>query len=428
MAAGCLVLVYRIGREMLDRRAALFSTLITALLVPFPYYAKTANLEIPYLFWFLWSLYFFVRILKTQRTKYYLLFALTGVLSICTKDQAYGLYVLAPALVVWADHRAAKTDGAPRSFLRALFGIRYIGAAAVAAGTFVLAHNLLFNWSGFVQHVKLILGPASQDFRMFPATILGQLKLLGLTFTEIRFCLGWPLFIVCLLGLGLALRERPARFNLLVLPFFGLSYYLFYIAIIGYNYDRFNLPLCIILSFFGGKALSELVGAAPPWPAVGRVAAVAAFAYSFSLAASVDILMVKDSRYNVERWLRRSVPPGASLGIVGLPNYLPRLEGYNWRYISPGLKKFADSEGPDFLMFTTSYAERFPEGSGEHRFFTDFQKIGLGYQLAYRYQTPLGWLPLHPPEKYSNLSMINPEVRVYEKRRPAVSGPDALTN
>jgi hypothetical protein len=422
MAAGCLVLVYRIGREILDRGAALLASLITALLVPFPYYAKTANLEIPYLFWFLWSLYFFVKILKTQRTKYYLLFALTAVLSICTKDQAYGLYVLAPALVVWADRRAAKTDGAPKSFLRALFGIRYIGAASVAAGTFVLAHNLLFNWSGFVQHVRLILGPASQNFRMFPATFLGQLKLLGLTFAEIRFCLGWPLLIVCLFGLGLALRERPARFNLLVLLFFGLSYYLFYIAVIGYNYDRFNLPLCIILSFFGGKALSALVGSRPPWPAVGRAAALVAFGYAFSLAASVDILMVKDSRYNVERWLRAHVPPGASLGIVGLPNYLPRVEGYNWRYTSPDIQKFGNSDGPDFLMFTTSYPERFPAESEERRFFTDFQKIGHGYHLAYKYQTPLGWLPLHPPEKYSNLSLINPEVRVYEKRQPTDRG------
>ena len=419
MAAGCLVLVFRIGREILDRRAALFASLIMALFVPFPYYAKTANLEVPYLFWFLWSLYFFVRILKTQRAKYHLFFALTAALAVCTKDQAYSLYVLAPALIVWADHRAARAAGDPQPFLRSLFKMRYISLAAVGAGTFGLAHNLMFNWSGFIQHVKLILGPASQDFRMFPATLSGQLKLLGLTFKEIRFCLGWPLLIVCLLGLGLALLERPRNFNLLVLPLFGLSYYLFYIAIIRYNYDRFNLPFCILLSFFGGKALSALIAARPPWRAIAKTAAVAAFAYTFALAASVDILMVKDSRYTVERWLHAHVPPGARLGFVGLPNYLPRLKGLPRRSIPPDLTKFELSEKPDYLMFNTDYASRFPADSEEGRFFAGFAQTDPGYYPAFRYQTPLGWLPLHPQGAYSNLALINPEVQIYEKRQPS---------
>ena len=58
----------------------------------------------------------------------------------------------------------------------------------------------------------------------------------------------------------MALRERPRNPALLALPVFGLSYYVFYIAIIRYNYDRFNLPLCVLLSFFGGRPFRR------PWP------------------------------------------------------------------------------------------------------------------------------------------------------------------
>jgi hypothetical protein len=419
MAAGCLVLVYRIGREILDRRAALFASLITALVAPVPFYAKTAHLDIPYLFWFLWSIYFFVRIVKERQPRHYLLFAFMAALSIGTKDQAYGLYVLAPALVVWADRRAANAAGNAQPFLRSLFKTKYIIMAAVGAGTFALAHNLVFNWSGFIRHLRLIIGPASGDFRMFPGTISGQVKLLGLTLKEIRFCLGWPLLIVCLLGLGLALRQRPRNFSLLALPLFGLSYYLFYIAIIGYNYDRFNLPLCVILSFFGGKALSAFIGARPPWPAVAKTVAVAAFAYSFSLAASVDVLMVKDSRYAVERWLHAHVPGGTKVGFVGLPNYLPRLDGYARRPIRASLPAFERADKPDFIIFATDYVSRFPAESEEGRFYAGFSMTDPGYQPAYRYRTPLDWLPLHPEAAYSNLALINPEVEVYKKRRPA---------
>ena len=224
---------------------------------------------------------------------------------------------------------------------------------------------------------------------------------------------------MCFFGLGLALLERPRNFSLLALPLFGLSYYLFYIAIIGYNYDRFNLPFCVILSLFGGKALSMFIGARSPWPAVAKTVAVAAFAYSFSLAASVDVLMVKDSRYAVERWLHAHVPSGTKVGFVGLPNYLPRLDGYARRPIPASLPAFERADKPDFLMFATDYASRFPAESDEGRFFTGFPMTEPGYQPAYRYQTPLGWLPLHPEAAYSNLALINPEVQVYKKRRPA---------
>ncbi len=419
MAAASLVLVFKIGREILDRRAALFAALITALIVPFPYYAKTANLDVPYLFWFLWSLYFFVKIVKTQQAKFYIFFALTAALSICTKDQAYGLYILAPALIVWADRRAAAADGRPRlhrPFFRSLLRLKYVGMAASGAATFILAHNLLFNWSGFIQHVRLIVGPASQDYRMFPATAGGHLKLLGLTLNEIRFCLGWPILIICLAGLVLAIVERPKNFRLLVLALFGLSYYVFYIAVIRYNFDRFNLPIAILLSFFGGRAVAALDGFRPPWRVIARTAAGAAFVYSFSLAASVDILMVKDSRYAVERWLHAHVPQGTRIAAVGLPNYLPRLDGYAWRSIEPRLAALEGPVKPDYVVLNTRYSSLFADGSPERRFFEEFHDIGLGYRLAYRYQTPLGWLPLRTEGVRSNLALTNPEIEVYERR------------
>ena len=53
MAAGCIFLVYKCGREILDRRAAVLAALVTALLTPFVYYAKIVNLDVPFLFWFL---------------------------------------------------------------------------------------------------------------------------------------------------------------------------------------------------------------------------------------------------------------------------------------------------------------------------------------------------------------------------------------
>ena len=250
---------------------------------------------------------------------------------------------------------------------------------------------------------------------MFPGTISGQVRLLGLTMKEIGFCLGFPLLIVCLLGLGLALRQRSRNFNLLAMSLFGLSYYVFYIAVIGYNYDRFNLPVCVLLAFFGGKALSDLMALRPPWPTVAKAAAGLALVYSFSLAASVDILMVKDSRYHIEGWLQANVPSGTRVGFVGLPNYLPRLDGYARRPISPDLGEFERSALPEYVVLNVNHASRFPADSEEGRFFRGFPEAGPGYSLVYRYQAPLGRLPLRPSPAFSSLAQLNPEIEVYIK-------------
>ncbi len=47
------------------------------------------------------------------------------------------------------------------------------------------------------------------------------------------------------------------------------SYYLGFINVILYNYDRFVLPMCFVLAIFGGLACDRLL-AQPDAPAAGR--------------------------------------------------------------------------------------------------------------------------------------------------------------
>ena len=158
MAAGCVVLVDKCGREMLDRRAAALAALITALVTPFVYYAKTANLDVPYLFWFLASLYFYLRLRASGRAPDYLFFALTAVFAVCTKDQAAALYGPAPLLMLWATRRNDRLAGRSRTWLRTLFDRRHLLAGGAAVAAFLLIHNVLFNGSGFQSHLRLIFG------------------------------------------------------------------------------------------------------------------------------------------------------------------------------------------------------------------------------------------------------------------------------
>ncbi len=418
MAAGVVYLVYRCGLEIYDRRSSLLAALITALIVPFVYHAKIANLEVPYTLWFLWSVFFFIRILKTQAAKYYLLFALTAALSICTKDQAYGLYVLPPFLIVvshWLEKRRA---GEPKAFLRSLFNRNNGLALAVAAGTFLVLHNIFFNAEGLLNHARLIGGRMSSDYRMFENTLAGHLRLLWETLRQVQFSLGWPLFAVCGLGLIYGLVPKKKNFLLLSLTGFAISYYVFYINIILYNYDRFNIPICIVLSFFGGKALSDAIGSKQKFRKAKMAVLVVLFAYTFLYAFSVDILMVKDSRYHIEKWMKANIPKEAMVGVAGLIEYVPRMESFRWTALKPSLEAFEKIKRPDYLLFNVDYGRSFAEKTPGHLFFLQFYRHNPDYKLAFQYKTPLPWLLLKSRGIMTNINTINPEIRIFQKVSP----------
>src|SRR5690349_1367405 len=75
LSLGLLVLVYRCGRELGDAWAGVLAAALLALCVPFAYYAKMANLDVPYLFWFALSLLFFLRALRRAQPRDFALFA-----------------------------------------------------------------------------------------------------------------------------------------------------------------------------------------------------------------------------------------------------------------------------------------------------------------------------------------------------------------
>ena len=89
---------------------------------------------------------------------------LAGAAAIGTKDQAYGFYVLPALVVVIGSIRHARTTPPPAGVpsLRLLCGMAALAIAAVA-----VFNNVFFNFQGFVEHLRIITGPGSQNFRMY---------------------------------------------------------------------------------------------------------------------------------------------------------------------------------------------------------------------------------------------------------------------
>jgi len=207
MGTFIVFMVYLCGCEIIDKKSALFASIITALTPPFLYYSKTSNVDIPYIFWFMIALYFFIRILKYHRTYDYIFFSITAVFSICTKDQAYGLLILIPFIIIYSYHRHNRAHGKPNNWVKSLFNKKTISALILGTSLFALIHNFIFNFQGFKKHLLLIIGPAKGE-RIFSGSILGFINMSIHTIKQLNFILGWPILIICILGFIYALTRK----------------------------------------------------------------------------------------------------------------------------------------------------------------------------------------------------------------------------
>src|SRR5262249_28807265 len=81
LALGLLVVLYRAGGEVGARWAGVGAAAFFALTPTFVYYAKTANLDVPYLLWFALSLLFFLRAWRRGRAGDVALFAVAAALA-----------------------------------------------------------------------------------------------------------------------------------------------------------------------------------------------------------------------------------------------------------------------------------------------------------------------------------------------------------
>ena len=419
-----LFTIYLCGLEIGSKRSSLFSVLITALSCTFIYYTKTINLEIPYLLWFMLSMLFYLRILKQQKLKDYILFSIIAAITVCTKDQAYGFYILTPIFIVIQHYYYLKKQNSNITIIQSLKSKKIIYPLIIGISVFLLIHNVVFNLEGFFEHFNLITSGGAKIRPRYEQTIWGQLQMLRQSLAHLRFCLGWGLYIICLFGLISSLAKFKRNYLSLSLLIPIISYYLFYICLIWYNNVRYLMPLGIIIAFFGGGLIDKwLKKNKYLLPKIIIISLI--FIYTFAYSFSVNNLMVKDSRYYVEQWINKNISETALILSIGGQKYGPRLEGFKTEYMDHPSIKIVTDKDPDYIIINSGYdIRRFEANSKEYKFFDNLNNE-IGYQLLLEYQSQPRWNFLDQEELsyryldkmyiYSNFDKINPKIQIFRK-------------
>ena len=409
MAGGTLVAVYLVAADLFGRRAALFASIVLGLTAPFVFYAKTANVDGPYVFWFAVSLVFYLRLLRTLALRHFVAVAVMATLAVCTKDQAYALYALTPVPVLVKLWNAEKWRG--------LFDRRIAAAIGAALATFALGNNLVLNYSGFLDHLQNVL-TWSRYAPMFDAGVAGRAALSSLAAVQIQESLGWPSTIAALCGVVLALRDPALRFaGWLLVPV--VSYWLVFLNVIRYSLDRFLLPVCVVAAVFAGLGFARLTSSRH-WARQALCAAALAFTVLYTVP--VDVMMVADARYAAERWLAEHQAAGERVGLLGL-NYQVRLPRGSYEAVLTvsDLHRFK----PAYVVVNSDYTRLRPPSTTERHVLALLDAGELGYHLAFasRSSVPWEWMPgMHPVlfgdrtrRVFSNLHHINPRMEIFAR-------------
>jgi Dolichyl-phosphate-mannose-protein mannosyltransferase len=425
LAFATVGLVYRIGSEIYDRRSALFTAAILVSVAPYVYYAKMGNLDVPYIFWFTLSLLYYVRILKHHRLRDYVLFALMAAATVCTKDQAYGLYGLAPLPILWS--LARREHGAQGSAAQILKGLgrslidrRFLAAAGAAIAGFAV-FQMLWNWHRFTLHVRLLLGPMSDNYQDYENTPEGHEALLTLFLRQIVFCLNPALALVCTAGVAWTVwrlfkrKSGDEPFLVACLVFLVVSYYVTFLSLILFSYDRYILPIALLLAFPGGRLLGALAAPAGRFVGLRRAAIAVVFGYSLLYAASVDARLLADSRYAVEAYVREHAPtPQAARSAIGVGRHkhVPRFRWVPWDRVLRPRSRILAKDRPYFVAINLTDI-RHP---AETRFYERMLRGELGYHLVLLHRgKPLFDLLDVSALGTSSQRFINPEIALFER-------------
>ena len=417
MAAGAVYWIYRISLLVFqDSLAAVLGALALTVSNVFVFSAHVGTVDVPYLFWFTWSIYYYARIIETNETQHYIAFGVLSACALATKEAVVGAYVLTGLMIYLAHLRGALKEMQTAriiSFMRIHAHVRLVGLIVALFLTYGIINNVFFNWDGYVKHFTHWVGSNAPGVAPYSRRELGPVWLLKKFVVDLGAGMGRPLLLFCMAGSVYVLIRNWKKAVLLIIP--AISYYIFSIHSVHYSLPRFGLPVVVLLALFGGALAARLCRASTPWIWLCFPIIILVFFHGLLKSANMVMVMHNDSRYHAEQWLHDHVPKTTMIAVFSIPTYLPRFEliGYNVESIAGETLpiNYLQKKGPAYVVLSS----KFDRGARlkQEEFLTALNEGKLNYVEAwdYRYESPLK--PIMGDWYVS--TFINPRIIIFKR-------------
>jgi len=371
------------------------------------YYGKTANVDVPYLYWVLCACVCVAAVARRWSAPLVVTGAVAGACAIGTKDQAAGFLLLMPIWLVVIRWRDLARHGHARPWLRTLRDPVWWQATAAAAVTLAVIYLVPLDWTSVPRHLESARRATYAP--MVPGTPLGQVRLLLIELELLTFMLGIPLAGATVGGLVWMRTHLPGLAAAIGVPI--LSYVVLFLPVIRYTYDRFLLGVALLLACAAGP-FCLWVWHQRRWRPVVLTLGTLGALYTAGHALSVNALMARDSRYAVEVTLaERAAQRRELVGLISPRTYLPRVD------LVPVVDleaTVADVEewSPDVLVFNRAWLNRFQPADAEgHALRQAVEDGSLGFRRLATWQSSLPWWAFQARPghlgRYSRLGLTN---------------------
>lgn len=345
-----------------DDTAAVLAGVTLMIGAAFTYFAHLGNVDVPSMFWFAWSVYFFVRLLTSRHWSDALLLGLLGALATATKDSVGGVYP-GMALVLIVNEVRLERAARPLALAvaRAVLQPRWLLGLIAFALPYLYLVGALHNFEAWQTRMAYWLDPPEASRHAQQLRYPNQALLLLATLRYGAGAVGWPM--LCAMGAATLYCIRRHGWIAFVVLVPAISYYLVVLAPIHFVYSRFLFPLLALLGIAVGAAAADLAKRTH-WPAQLRFGIPSlVLAMSVGYAMAINAEMLTDSRYDAENWIRANVEPPSSFGAFSDPQYLPRVHemGYATFVVSMERASFERPQ-PQYLILSSYNYEDFENG------------------------------------------------------------------
>ncbi|MCK5013991.1 MAG: glycosyltransferase family 39 protein [Candidatus Omnitrophica bacterium] len=235
---------------------------------------------------------------------------------------------------------------------------------------------------------------------------------------------GWPLFIAGMSGMVWSIIspsiKNKSRLYILI-GYFILIYV--FLSTRSNTSQRFIFPIIPIISVFAGIFFE--LGKEIKWPKVKMLvmpAVVFITGYSLFYAINVDLLLLKDSRVEANRWIERNIPGNAVVAAFSYQRYLPNFDkNRKIRFLNQVVNRDSDIKQfietfptipVDYLILSDLFYKRYMHYENypvRKKFFRSLLNEEMQYTIAAEFK----YKSLLTPE----VDFVNPKITILKNKR-----------
>jgi hypothetical protein len=386
-----VALLFRIGRHCFDDTTGLYAAWLGAVTMGLVNMAHFATGESMLVMLCLWALWRCSHVAERGTTRDYALAGLATGLACSTK---YTPWVLAVAfLVAHLAGRGVRHALSPRGI-----GLMALTMACTIGGFVLGSPYAVLSWPMF-KHALVVTwftGAPSGSLANVERSWIPYIGILG-------NALGWPLFVLSLVGMVLGLLrafgrdvELRVRSGFLIHVAWIAAFYAFY-GVTSHRALRFIVPIAPSLVLLAATAGTSIVRSArgqvdgargAPLPRTAAiVVALVVGLYSTVYAARASHMFATDTRYTAGRWIQAlPLPQGMPVDYFTIESYLPFFDrpAFPLRHI-PFLLG-TEFRGSDFYKAMTPYLENPANGLivDSDAFYPRYFNLGVQARLPER--------------------------------------------